>query len=75
MLYLCQAIIMRFRILNLGYNLKAALRWQGTILFTSQEYRPPPPDTHTGTRQWTSASQILRWHQIVVVDLKWKLDN
>lgn len=42
--------IMRFRIFNLGYNLKAELRWQGTILFTSQEYgRPPPP--HTGTRQ------------------------
>lgn len=50
MLYLCQAIIMSFRIFNLGYNLKAALRWQGTILFTSQEYgRPPPP--HTGTPQ------------------------
>lgn len=42
MLYLCQAIIMRFRIFNLGYNLKASLRWQGTILFTSQEYGPPP---------------------------------
>lgn len=35
---------MSFRIFNLGYNLKAELRWQGTILFTSQEYgRPPPP--------------------------------
>lgn len=43
MLYLCQAIIMRFRIFNLGYNLKAALRWQDTILFTSQEYGPPTP--------------------------------